>query len=125
MEVLDIVKDDIPYSFKVKFDNGSFFLSIKYNSIMDRFYIDLYDEDSNVIYENEMIQYGIPLWYQYYEDDNFNQNDSLPLKWLIAISADGVYREVNFKNLQENVFIAIVDKTQGIGELDLILYGKE
>ncbi len=121
-KIIEINKDLIPYTTKFRAPNGVFKLRFRYNQLADRIYVDLYDSKDVLIKESEMMQYGIPLWYQFMEDAKGNLYDVFPDCWLIPLSADGVERPVNYENLSDTIFLTLQDRVAGTSLVDLLLY---
>lgn len=124
MDIIKIKKDKIPYRTKIKFSNGIFEFRFRYNRFADRIYVDVYNEDSELLADSEKLVYGIPLWYKILEDNDGNLNIDFPDKYIIPLSADGEERPVNLKNLQENIFLTIQDRYNPEGTINVTLYNE-
>ena len=121
MTVLEFDKDSIPYSITLTIKDIEFELVFRYHLSTDRFYVDLYLDDE-LIQANEMIQYGIPLWYNVMADIDGNLNSNYPDCWIIPLSIDGKYRTCGYKNLGESVVLTIQDRYDTNETVDVILY---
>ena len=111
MDIIDIDKDSIPYTFSLKFTNDTFKFCIRYNAYSDRVIMDLYDTDNNLIQDNETLTYGIPLFKQFMEDGSGNLNSDYPDKYIIPLASDGEEVECNLSNLGESYFLALIDRS--------------
>jgi hypothetical protein len=110
MEIIEIDKNLIPYRFKMKFSNRIFQLGIRYNDFADRLYIDLFDDNGNIIQDNEVITYGIPLFKNTMEDINGNLNPNYPDKYIQPLAPNGIEVECNLKNFGVSYFLALRDR---------------
>lgn len=73
---INIMKESIPYITDVTIAGTTFQFEFTYNSYDKRVYVTLYDIEDNLIYPNEPILFGIPLWFNKLVDEkgNFNKN---------------------------------------------------
>lgn len=107
MDIIEIDKTLIPYKFKIKFSNGTFQFGIRYNDYSDRILVDLYNENGELIHDNEELVYGIPLFKSVMEDVNGNLNNDYPIKYIQPLSTDGSEVVCNLANLGETYFLAV------------------
>ena len=121
-DIIAIDKNKIPYKFDIKFENGIFRFKISYNKFNDRIYIELYDTDDNVIFENEMLQFGMPCWLPQMIDNQNNLNPDYPNKFLVPLSASGEELPVNILNIGESVFLSIQEVGLGNPTFEYRLY---
>jgi hypothetical protein len=123
METINFNVEDIPFKTKLKFTNGIFEFRFRYHKFSDRFYCDLYDNEGNIIIEDELIVYGIPLFWNYLQDSQGNLNRNYPDKWIIPLSVDGTEKTINLTNMRnKNVYLTLQDREDFTEEIDVILY---
>ena len=100
-EYIEIEKELIPYRFEIELGAELFELEIHYNLVHDFFTIDLY-KDGEVLVCGEKITYGVPLFSEVY-DSRF------PSPTIIPIDKSGLENRVTFENLNETVFLRLVN----------------
>jgi len=115
-EIIEIKKDKIPYKTKIKFSNGAFQFGFRYNQNADRFFVDLYTENGELIHDSERMIFGFPLFWNVMEDLQGNLNPNFPDKYIIPSSDDGSEKEPNLSNISESVFLKLQDR--GVNEVE-------
>lgn len=100
-EYIEIEKENIPYSFEMDFGAETFELEIRYNDTFDYFTIDLY-KDGEILVYGEKIVYGVPLFDDYY-DQRF------PAPTIIPLDESGNETSVTFENMNDTVFLMVVN----------------
>ncbi len=98
---IKILKSAIPYSTDITIAGITFQFDFKYNSFDERVYIDLYDVEGNLIYANEPIMFGIPLWYNKLVDEYGNFNKKFPQKYIIPNTLDRTVEKITFLNIDK------------------------
>lgn len=98
---IDILKESIPYSTDITIAGTTFRFDFKYNSFDERVYIDLYDMEGNLIYPNEPILFGIPLWFNKVVDETGNFNKKFPQKYIIPNTLDRRIEKITLLNIDK------------------------
>lgn len=75
-----------------------------------RIYVTLYNEDDEVILENEKLVYGVPIGIYLSRDRKDNLNPDFPEAYIFPWSEDGVEREVNYENLNNTIYIEFIER---------------
>ena len=109
MKKIDINVDDIPISLLLKIKEKIYKLYFHYNYFGDRIYVDLFTENGDIIFKDEKIVYGTPLWLPFLKDSSGNLNPDFPNGYIRAISIDGIEREVNLENFGKSVILTLSD----------------
>lgn len=102
---MNINKELIPYEFQLKCRGEIFFIVIKHFSANNRIYIDIYDEEKNLLLENEKLIQDIPIGLYIFKDNNLTQNITLPKAIIIPMSDNGKQYEVNYENFYTEIFL--------------------
>lgn len=100
-EYIEIEKENIPYRFEIELGAETFEFEIRYNDEGDLFTIDLFKGGEALVY-GEKIVYGIPLFNDYYEE-------GFPAPTIIPLDESGNESTVTFENLNETVFLMVVN----------------
>lgn len=99
-EYIDINKELVPYDFTITLGEEDFKLDVRYNETYDFFTIDLYKDDE-VVVVGEKLVYGMPLF-----ADTYNPSTH-PALTIIPLDPSGLEDKVNYKTLNETVFLII------------------
>lgn len=100
-EYIELEKELIPYRFEIELGAELFEMEIHYNLVHDFFTIDLFKDDEVLIY-GEKVTYGVPLFADVY-DSRF------PAPTIIPMDESGQEQRVTFENLNETVFLRLVN----------------
>lgn len=100
-EYIEIEKELIPYRFEIELGAELFETEINYNLQHDFFTLDLYKDDEVLVY-GEKITYGVPLFSEVF-DSRF------PGPTIIPWDESGQEQRVTFENLNETVFLRLVN----------------
>ena len=98
---ITILKDSIPYSTDVTIKDRTYQFEFIFNSYDRRVYINLYDMDGVLIYANEPIMFGIPLWFNRLVDEKANFNHNFPEVYIIPKTIDRTIKKITFDNIDE------------------------
>lgn len=99
--LITILKESIPYSTDITIAGITYQFDFKYNSYDERVYVDLYDIEGNLIYPNEPILFGIPLWFNKLVDEKGNFNKKFPQKYIIPNTKDRTIEKITFNNIDK------------------------
>lgn len=99
-DVIEVLKDLIPYRFKILLGSELFELQLNYNATVDLYTVDLY-KDGSLVCAGEPVVYGVTLWKDVYKAGRFPAVDILP------IDPSGESDRVTFDNLGETVLLTI------------------
>lgn len=98
---LKINKNSIPYITPIIIGENSFYIEFKYNLYDERIYINLYDNENNLLYPSEPILYGIPLWHNKLIGQNGNTNKKYPQAWIIPNTIDRTIEKITYENIEK------------------------
>ena len=98
---INIMKESIPYITDVTIAGTTFQFEFTYNSYDKRVYVTLYDIENNLIYPNEPILFGIPLWFNKLVDEKGNFNKKYPQKYIIPNTLDRKVVKINYENIDK------------------------
>ena len=98
---INIMKESIPYITDVTIAGTTFQFEFTYNSYDRRVYVTLYDIDDNLIYPNEPILFGIPLWFNKLVDEKGNFNKKYPQKYIIPNTLDRKAVKIDYENIDK------------------------
>lgn len=102
MYIINISKEQIPYITDVEINGKLFKLGFNYNLYDNRIYIDLYDENGNVLSEDEPIVLGQILFSRYYIDNATNFRNEFPKALIIPNFFDSSVIDVmTYDNLEQ------------------------
>lgn len=101
MEYIDIDKSLIPYRFDITINDETFRFEIDYNSRFDFFTVNLF-KNEEVIVLGEKLVYGKPLFLS-------SQYREVPKPYILPYDLTGQAERVTFENLNEQVFLFIVE----------------
>ena len=107
---INILKDSIPYITDITIAGETYQFEFTYNSYDNRVYITLYDIDNNLIYANEPILFGIPLWLNKLIDEKDNYNKKFPKKPIIPNTFDRKIVKITFDNIDKIELLVIEDE---------------
>ena len=74
-----------------------------------RIYLDIFDEDENLLLKNEKLVFGVPVGLYLSRDRSNNRNLSFPYAYIFPFSEDKIEREVSYENLNNTVFIEFIE----------------
>lgn len=101
MEYIEIEKDMIPYRFDISLEGKTYTFEVHYNAENDYFTIDLCRNDQLVI-AGVKIVYGRPLFAAHKYLD-------VPQVPIVPLDLSGQTKRVTWRNLNETVFLWLVD----------------
>lgn len=101
-DYIPISVDDMPYSQEIELLETSFIFKFYYNEVDDKFYVDLYDYDGNLIRSGEPLVLNQPLWRNI-------SDDTLPAETIVPIDESGLATEITADNLGITVQLCIDD----------------
>lgn len=85
---IEIDKNKIPYVFTFKSGSEVYLLRIKHFKSNNRIYIDVMDEDGEMLLENEKLVYGRPIGWFIAKDENSNVNNDFLNCNIVPLSFD-------------------------------------
>ena len=102
---LNIKKELIPYQVQLKSKGDIFYINLKHFAYNDRIYIDIYDENKNLLLENEKLIQDVPIGLYLFKDNNLTQNVFLPSAIIVPMSDNNKKYVINFDNFYTEVFL--------------------
>ena len=108
-QVLPIERDLIPYNFDIVLSNTTYTIGINYNSINEQLTANL-SRDGTTIISGEKITYGIPMFEAVSHDLNGNKDERFFNEILLPYDFSGESTTVTFDNIQNQVFIWIMER---------------
>ena len=106
---INIKKELIPYQFQLKISGDIFFMNLKHFVYNDRIYIDIYDENKNLLLQNEKLIQDVPIGIYLFKDNNGSQNIDLPKAILVPMSDNNLKYNINFSNFCTEVFLELFE----------------
>ena len=106
---LEIDKNKIPYVFTLKSKDKVYLLRIKHFKENNRIYVDVMDEDGEMLLENEKLIYGRPLGWFIAKDANGNINNDFLNCQIVPLSNRGVSETVTLQSFCDTVFLEYFD----------------
>lgn len=100
MDEIVVMKNLLPYKCDMQLAGSMFSLQFNYNATADLFTVDLY-KDGELVCAGEPIVYGIPLWQDVYEAEQFPAVDIIPT------DLSGQSKVVTYDNLSRTVLLLI------------------
>lgn len=100
MNIIEIDKDLIPYSFDMTLEDETFTFGVNYNYLKDFFTIDLLKNDEVVVLGEKLI-YGKPLFLT-------TEHRDVPKIDILPFDLSEQEDRITFENLGEEVFLYIV-----------------
>ncbi|MCM3413517.1 phage baseplate plug family protein [Metabacillus litoralis] len=97
--IIEIQKDEIPYTFEVEIDGELFGFQFNYNVRFDFFTIDLKKNDEVIVYGEKLVL-GQPLF-----TNNFDAE--VPNAVITPLDLNGTETRVTYENLGETVFLFV------------------
>ena len=97
---IEIDKKKIPYVFTFKSGNEIYLLRIKHFKSNNRIYVDVMDENGEIMLENEKLIYGRPLGWFINKDENNNINNKFLNCYIVPLS---------YENFCETIFLEYFD----------------
>ena len=77
-----------------------------------RLYVSIYNEDDELILENEKLVYGVPIGIYVSRDRKDNINPDFPEAYIFPYSEDGKEREVDYENLNKTIYIEFIERVE-------------
>ena len=106
---IEIDKNKIPYIFTFKSGSEVYLLRIKHFTSNNRIYIDVMDEDGEILLENEKLVYGRPIGWFIAKDENDNINNEFLNCYIVPLSFDKKEVPITFENFCETIFLEYFD----------------
>ena len=106
---IEIDKNKIPYIFTFKSGSEVYLLRIKHFKSNNRIYIDVLDEDGEMLLENEKLVYGRPIGWFIAKDENNNINNEFLNCYIVPLSFDKKEVLITFENFCETIFLEYFD----------------
>jgi hypothetical protein len=106
---IEIDKNKIPYVFTFKSGSEVYLLRIKHFKSNNRIYIDVLDEDGEMLLENEKLVYGRPVGWSIAKDENDNINNEFLNCYIVPLSFDKKEVPITFENFCETIFLEYFD----------------
>ena len=106
---IEIDKNKIPYIFTFKSGSKVYLLRIKHFKSNNRIYIDVLDEDGEMLLENEKLVYGRPIGWFVAKDENNNINNEFLNCYIVPLSFDKKEVPITFENFYETIFLEYFD----------------
>jgi len=106
---IEIDKNKIPYVFTFKSGSEIFLLRIKHFKTNNKIYLDIMDEDGEMLLENEKLVYGRPVGWFMAKDENGNINNGFLNCHIVPLSFDKKEVPITFENFCETVFLEYFD----------------
>ena len=110
--VLPIEKDLIPYQFDILLSNKTFTIQINYNEFFNKITVDLL-RNGTALVQGEKIVYNVALFETFQRDSNYTYNENYFTEILLPLDPSDEETEVTFTNLQDTVFIYILEDETG------------
>ena len=110
---IEIDKNKIPYVFTFKSSNKIYLLRIKHFKANNHIYIDIMDENGEILLENEKLICGRPLGWFFLKDDNKNINNNFINCYIVPLAQDNKEIPVTLENFCESVFLEYFDLKEG------------
>nr|DAS74821.1 MAG TPA: hypothetical protein [Caudoviricetes sp.] len=107
---IEILKDSIPYITDVTIAGETYQFEFIYNSYDNRIYINLYDINNDLIYPNEPILFGIPLWFNKLVDEKGNFNKKFPKRYIVPNTLDRNIEKIGFNNINKIELVVLEDE---------------
>lgn len=98
---MKIKKESIPYVTDINVGGENYQLLFKYNQYDKRIYVDLYDAAGELIYPNEPLTFGVPLWFNKIVDEKGNFNKKFPQKYIISNTLDRKILKITYDNIDK------------------------
>lgn len=98
---LRIAKESIPYITEITITGKTYQFEFIYNSYDKRVYVNLFDIKGNLIYPNEPISFGIPLWINQLVDEKGNFNTKYPRAYIIPNTEDRKIVKITYENIDK------------------------
>lgn len=96
-----IKKESIPYITDINIEGKNYQIEFKYNQYDERVYVDLYTSEGDLIYPNEPIIFGVPLWFNKLVDEKGNFNKKFPNKYIIPNTLDRKVVKITYDNIDK------------------------
>ena len=120
---INIDKTLIPLSFILRIFDINYKLIFKEHKMLisddelnpiykSRIYVDIYNENNELILQNEKLVYGVPIGLYVSRDRNNNVNPTFLEAYIFAYSEDGIEKEINFENLNKNYYIEFIERKE-------------
>lgn len=102
---IEIDKNKIPYTFTFKSGSEIYLLKTKHFKSNNSIYIDIMNENGEMLLENEKLIYGRPLGWFILKDENNNLNNNFLNCYIVPLSADKKELPITLENFGETVFL--------------------
>ena len=99
MDYIRVEKNAIPYHADIRIEGTTYTFTFNYNSEGDFFTVDL-ERSGQVLARGEKVVYGSPLFLSYLTED-------FPVRPIIPVDFSGTEERVGWRELGENVFLAV------------------
>lgn len=120
---LNIDKNLIPLIFTLRVLDVNFKIEFKEHKILisqdelspvykSRLYVNVYNEDGELILLNEKLVYGVPIGLYVSRDRNNNVNPSLPEAYIFPYSEDGLEKEIDYEGLNNKYYIEFIEREE-------------
>lgn len=106
MRIIDIDKEQIPYSFNIDLTGKQYTFTVKYNALFDYFTIDVAVNGEDIIYGEKII------FNRYLFDQKLHLG--APLEMIVPMSFDENVSEITFDNIGESVFLLSLEGDDAI-----------
>lgn len=120
---LNIDKNLIPLMFTLRVLDVNYKFEFKEHKILleqdelnpvykSRLYVNVYNEENELILENEKLVYGVPVGLYASRDRNNNVNPAFPEAYIFPYSEDGIEKEINYEGLNDKYYIEFIEREE-------------
>lgn len=120
---LNIDKKLIPFVFTLRVQDTNYKIEFREHKILleqdelnpvykSRLYVNLYNEENELILENEKLVYGVPIGLYVSRDRNNNVNPTFPEAYIFPYSEDGIEKEINYEGLNDKYYIEFIEREE-------------
>ena len=106
---IEIDKNKIPYVLALKSGSKIYQLRIKHFKTNDRIYVDIMDENGEMLLENEKLIYGRPIGWFLLKDDNNNVNSDFLNCYIVPLSKSNKSESITLESFCGTVFLEYFD----------------
>ena len=107
---IEIDKNKIPYVLTLKSGSKIYQLRIKHFKTNDRIYVDIMNENGEMLLENEKMICGRPLGWFISSDDNGDRNNDFLNCEIVPLSNNGKDIPVTLRDFCKSVFLEYFEK---------------
>jgi len=111
MDIIDIDKTIVPYTFDINLSNRIYTININYNVLFDFFTADLLLNGA-VLVKDEKIVLNQFLFREIAEDSEHNLDPNFPTELFYIGTTDNNIKRVSFSNLGDTVFLYSIDRSE-------------